>query len=396
MDTKQIGSAPIGDFGNLAGADGLYGLLAVAPSGATFADPVSGDPRDVGTQVDVHVPGGRDYRDFSAILSDNDPIIGGNFMPYPTKVQGAALMNYNAEPRADDAAMFSSRVYGDPSTGVMQAYAGDPVVVHGLVAPGSEQAHMFNLGGQSFGLDADIAASTQQQSRGIGPWETVDADIAGGAGGMNRSVGDFFVGDVRRPFTQAGEWGLMRVLSDPSCPIKPLGGLTCTARGALYDLGLHPPKQGPSANSGDSPSSGSDAGSGHGEGTGDGSSSGSSGGRTVVKGVKISSLSVPRRLRIAQLRRRGLRLVLTVPEDTRALRITMFRRVGRGRSAAVTPGVSGVVRIRRGGRVTVTWRPPARKLSALKPGRYVVSVSAGASADHFGTDRADGALSLTR
>ena len=344
----------------------------------------------------MHVPGGRDYRDFSAILSDNDPIIGGNFMPYPTKVQGAALFNYNAESRPEGATMFSSRNgQGDPSTGVMQAYAGDPVVMHGLVAPGSEQTHSFNLGGQSFGLDAQLPASSQQQTRGIGPWETVDADIAGGAGGMNRSVGDYFVGDLRRPFTEAGDWALMRVLSDSSCPIKPLGGLTCTARAPLYDLGLHPAAPGAGASGG--------AGAGDGGATAGataGASSGApgppAGGTTGVKGVKISSLTVTRKLRLAQLRRGGLRLTVTVPANARVLRITLFRRVGRGRTAAVTVGVSGLVRIRKGGRVTVTWRPPAAKLRALKTGRYVVSVAAGPSTAGIAADRAESALSISR
>jgi hypothetical protein len=51
----------------------------------------------------------------------------------------------------------------------------------------------------------------------------VDAHIAGGAGGRGHNVGDHFYGDLRRPFTDAGMWGLQRVL-DPTagCPIKAL------------------------------------------------------------------------------------------------------------------------------------------------------------------------------
>jgi hypothetical protein len=99
------------------------------------------------------------------------------------------------------------------------------------VAPGSEQTHVFSLGGQFWPNDAEIAQSNEITSHGIGPWETFDAEIRGGAGGLMRTVGDFSYGDLRRPFTEAGMWGLMRVMSDPSCPIRPLdGGLTCSAQ----------------------------------------------------------------------------------------------------------------------------------------------------------------------
>ena len=49
-----------------------------------------------------------------------------------------------------DADMFSSIAHGDPTTPLLRAYAGDPVKVHVLGAPGSEQMHVFNLGGMSW------------------------------------------------------------------------------------------------------------------------------------------------------------------------------------------------------------------------------------------------------
>ena len=63
------------------------------------------------------------------------------------------------------------------------------------------------------------------RSLGFGPWETIDANVIGGAGGRNRMVGDLFYGDLRRPFIQAGMWGLVRVLdrADVKADLKPLG-----------------------------------------------------------------------------------------------------------------------------------------------------------------------------
>ena len=99
------------------------------------------------------------------------------------------------------------------------------------MTPGSEQMHVFSLGGESWPLDPYLPGSNEIQARGIGPWETLEADIRAGAGG-GTTVGDIFYGDLRRPFTDAGMWGIQRVLSDASCPIRPLDGRGCTGSGA--------------------------------------------------------------------------------------------------------------------------------------------------------------------
>ncbi len=84
-DSRKIGSALVNDYGGQeTGKDGLYGSINVAPAGATFTDPVSGAAVSFGTQVDVHVPGSQGYRDYTLAMADDDPIIGGSFMPYPS------------------------------------------------------------------------------------------------------------------------------------------------------------------------------------------------------------------------------------------------------------------------------------------------------------------------
>jgi chitobiase/beta-hexosaminidase-like protein/Big-like domain-containing protein len=227
-DTDKIGSALISDLGGDDTAkDGLYGALVVAPAGATFTDPVTWQPTDTGAQVDVHVPGKPGYRDFTLALADDDPQIGASFMPYPEDVKGPALVNYATAPRPDTPDAFSSAVHGDPATPILRAYAGDQVKVHALVTPGSEQVHTFNLGGLSWGLDAGITRGNELATRHIGPWGKVDAVISGGAGGRARAPGDYFYGDLRRPFTEAGMWGLQRVLPRGTCPATPQDGLAC-------------------------------------------------------------------------------------------------------------------------------------------------------------------------
>ena len=48
-------------------------------------------------------------------------------------------------------------------------------------------------------------------SRAFGAWETYNAWLLPGA-----NAGDYFSGDLRRPFTDAGMWGLLRIF-DPAC-----------------------------------------------------------------------------------------------------------------------------------------------------------------------------------
>ena len=200
----------------------------MSEKGAYFTNPVNGAPVTVGTKVDVHypMPGGvmKSYRDFTLLFAEHDPSLGQDHMPYPTELKNGAFINYQTAPVGDDTYGFSS-AYGDPKTPILKAYVGDEVVVHAVIAAGTEQAHTFNLGGQSFDLDHNVTNSTLLSTIGLGPMEKFDATLK--AGGSGLQPGDYFYGDARRPMAQAGSWGLMRVMSDAACPIRPLDGRTC-------------------------------------------------------------------------------------------------------------------------------------------------------------------------
>jgi hypothetical protein len=284
-------------------------------------------------------------------------------MPYPTAVKDPVSINYlSAGVRNDDATMFSSRAHGDPARGlILRAYGGDPVKVHAIGTPGSEQVHTFNLGGQSFAIDPNMDHSEEYSTRAVGPWESLDVDIAGGAGGRARSVGDFFYGDARRPFTEAGMWGLMRVMSDPGCPIRPLPGLTCVAQPSLIgDLSnlVVPGNQ--------------DQGAGKGPGNGR-----SSGAGTRRPAPSVLNLSIRRRLSLRDVHRNGIRLKATVPATTRRVRVRMYRLTGRRLTRKVRAGeyVKTFKRIRKGGRISVVWKSKATR--RLKAGTYLIQVDAG-------------------
>jgi FtsP/CotA-like multicopper oxidase with cupredoxin domain len=237
VPSDRIGVATISD---LAGSGqtmkrGLYGAVVVAPASrvagesTSFSDPATGAERNVGPQVLVHVPGGEvpDYRDFTVVMADDDPRIGQDFMPYPTDATpGKSLINYQAAPVGDGDGAFQN----PGAVPILQAFAGDPMQVHVVMAPGSENAHVLSLGGLRWHVDPFIDNSNTVSAQGIGPWETFSADIVGGAGGTAAEEGDYFYGDQRRPFTQAGMWGLQRVLPagmSGACPIKLVDGSAC-------------------------------------------------------------------------------------------------------------------------------------------------------------------------
>lgn len=222
-------SIPAGSSGQpVATKEGGYGSIVVSEPGATFTDQVTGAPTDFGNQVDVHLTDGTAYRDDTVILADNDPEIDQDHMPYPSFAnQDVSFVNYrfgnNAASRNDGATAFS----GSQPTTLLRAYAGDPVMVHEVIAPGTEQGHVFSLGGMSAPRDRFIPGAERTENQGLGPWASFDAKVLGGAGGLGHTVGDFYYGDLQRPFVQVGLWGIFRVMSDATCPIRPLPGLTC-------------------------------------------------------------------------------------------------------------------------------------------------------------------------
>jgi hypothetical protein len=392
VDDRKLGSVLVDDMADPnSGQLGMYGAIDVAPLGATFTDPVSGAQVTTGAKVDVHVPGSPGYRDFTLAMADQDPIIGGSFMPYPTDVKDPALINYKAATgRGDDANTFSSRVHGDPSTPVLRAYAGDPTKVHFLVAPGSEQMHVFNLGGQFWPFDPEIPDSQAVRNQGVGPYETYDAEISGGAGGLARTVGDFFYGDMRRPFTMAGMWGLMRVMSDPGCPIRPLDGLSCKAQESIItdplpDQQLPRPGE-PAGGFPDNPSPGAlaaTAGGGGGGGGGAAAGPGATASGASTTTAAARRLRIARRLKLRTFAVRGMTITVDVPGSTKLLDARLVRRV-HGRLRTLLAGSLKVRSVPRSGRLVVRWKPGRRAVSRLLAGSDTLRLRVGRDRRHLG------------
>jgi hypothetical protein len=367
-DDASLGAALVSDFGARGtGATGMYGAIVVAPRGALFRDPVTGLYEDVGVQIDVSAPGQPPYRDLTAILMDDEAEIGQNIMPYPKYVAGAAFFNHRSVTlpitQLDTAGELSKGLVGDPVTALYRAHAGDRTVVHALGGPGSKQVHSFSVGGHAWHRDPAVPASEIVTADLLGAETTLDADLIGGAGGGAKAVGDHFVGDLRRPFTNAGMWGLLRTLSpgDPS----------------LVALSAPFP-----------------------------------GGRVALASIdRISNLRVPKRLSLQNLHGKGLRGSLRGPASlgtitiklgkgkktltsraikqgapkrfvTKKVRVKVKVRV-KGKLVTKVKTVTRKVRVKRipsyltvraDGFAVISWRVAPRVVARLKPGKHLVSV----------------------
>ena len=227
-DNASIEAAQFSDFGGEdTGKIGLYGAFVVAREGRRFTDPTTGardhDRRD-GRHARARASPG--YRDDTLFLQDTDPQIGSDFMPYPIKVAGLTLVNYkNAGRRTND-------FTGTVATPLLQAYVGDPMKIHVLSTPGSEQPHVFRAGGLSWLRDPYMPGSQEVATRGLAPYQGVDVHLIGGAGGAVRrpatssmattagpsrkvACGAFFGSSRSRPATQPH-------------PIRTLDGAACS------------------------------------------------------------------------------------------------------------------------------------------------------------------------
>jgi hypothetical protein len=211
------------DWGNVLENPGLglYGAIIVGPTGATYTHPLTGEDVSMKAswRVDVHPRSGPSYRDFSLFIQDQDEVIGTHIMPYTEEVRGVVGLSYWAEPLqarleidGDTSKVFSSDVHGDPSTPIMEAFAGDLLRIHVLV-PFSEQAHVFTLEGHQWPLEPGRRGTDMLSSVQIGGMEAITIAPDRGAGGRLRLPGDYLYGDHREPYREAGLWGLLRVYS---------------------------------------------------------------------------------------------------------------------------------------------------------------------------------------
>ncbi|HEX9756377.1 MAG TPA: multicopper oxidase domain-containing protein [Nitrospiria bacterium] len=207
--------------------DGLFGAIIIGPRGSTYRDPVTGEDISLKNswRADVIVDRGvpenmnrANYRDFSLFFQDEDNILGTSFMPYLQKAAGISAVNYKAEPyelRFEEGCE-QNRLFicvsededGDPATPILEAHAGDPVVIHAFGAF-SEQNGIFGLEGHQWPEEPFLAGADQVQNFEFGGSEVLNAYTQ--AGGSFSIPGDYLYMNHRMAYMEAGQWGFLRV-----------------------------------------------------------------------------------------------------------------------------------------------------------------------------------------
>jgi hypothetical protein len=233
--------------------------------------------------------------------------------------------------------------------------------------------------------------------------------IIGGAGGQGGLIGDMWYGDLRRPFTEAGMWGLLRVLPEESCAVKRLDGTACgprpTPAPAPTPENPAPLPEAPTATPSPSPTPATPsrpaprAQEPTAEATpGVEAAAPEAQAVTAVPAPQVApvaeaprvqrlrDLVVPRSIAPRTLRRGGLEFRVTVPDSARAIAVELVR--GRRVVARAT------VRISAGGAQKIRWRLPAATAKRLAAGRYTLRVRAGKDARSIGPDRLERTLEL--
>ncbi len=206
---------------------GLFGALISEPPGSTYHDPKTGAPvrsgpiADVRTDAPVSVDVKGAFREMVLFIQDDNPL---------TRVgrSTGSTLNLRVEPltprsRGAPAMTFSSKTHGDPATPVLEAYAGDPVVLRTLVG-GTNDVHTLHVDGHWFRTELWSRTSPPVSTAHLGISERYDL-VLPAAGGPAKRPGDYLYYSGRSFRLREGSWGLLRVRPGPAgAALQPLPG----------------------------------------------------------------------------------------------------------------------------------------------------------------------------
>lgn len=232
---KELGTVLMRDFGNVFrnAREGLYGAVIIEPEGSTYVDPLTGRELRSGVEAMIENPNLPDFREFVAVMQDNDPDIGLFLMPYDEEVNRLVGVNYRSSPlslrlsqfdviRDQDplmgsnaafqaSAIFNSQAYGDPDTHMFDSFVGDPIRFR-VANAYSEQPQVFFVEGHEWMLTPQIPGSDVVSARYVPPTGVLNIELMTSGGPQYRS-GDYQWGNHRLPYEKAGQWGMMRLFS---------------------------------------------------------------------------------------------------------------------------------------------------------------------------------------
>ncbi len=275
-------------FGGTTWPHGAVCSFLIEPFGSTWHDPATGEAKRTGPVMDIHTvePVGYgvsgSFRELMVQIMDTVPhtvnvVTAGNppgqpvavaleagrtvsfqmppneaikMTPMPflnggTHTTGGAL-NFRAEPFAQRLAnnpatsqLFSSRIHGDPSTVMLQAYLGDAIVVR-LIDVTMNESNVFTMSGHNFLTERYAGDANRKNSIHIGIAERYDL-VVPQAGGPRLQPGDYMYFNGRSSKLSEGSWGMIRVLEKETPDLQPLPNAGFGGPGIKKPLPLCPP-----------------------------------------------------------------------------------------------------------------------------------------------------------
>jgi hypothetical protein len=242
---------------------GQFGALLVEPKGMDSRNPKTGEfyqpinnPANgpvcgsacegtaVGTAMDIIGPGTNDdFREFGLAFQDfvslhkpsGEPVAPPEAPEhFPDADPGIMGINYRNAPfqlrdthkgnPVDPAHTFSSHLFGDPKTPVLEAYTNDPVRVR-LIQGAQEEQHVFNLQSMRWLKEPNNPNSPLANTQAIGVSEAfnfhapaVNCEIRN----TQLCYADVLYGGTATDDLYLGAWGIMRVRGDQIGRLLPL------------------------------------------------------------------------------------------------------------------------------------------------------------------------------
>ena len=217
-------------YANVHQQHGMFGAVIVEPSGSVFLDPKTGKELKCGTKAVIRTADGKSYREFALFLHDFALLFDKDGNPlnppeHPGSDDDPGVMgiNYRCEPmterlkiRNDPSHIFSSFVYGDPDTPVLETYPGEPIRIRSLDGAHEEQ-HVFNITGMSWRKEITDPVSPLVQSQTIGISEAFNLHID-----EPYTAGDYLYYSGGIDDLWLGLWGIIRAYSVPNKDLLPL------------------------------------------------------------------------------------------------------------------------------------------------------------------------------
>ena len=223
-------------FANMHQQHGLFGALIVEPAGSVFLDPKTGEKLKSGTKAVIRTADGKSFREFALVLHDFALLFDRDGNPlnppeHPGSDDDPGVMgiNYRCEPmperlkiKNDPAHIFSSFVYGDPATPILETYPGEPIRIR-LFDGAHEEQHIFNITGLSWRKEIADPVSPLVQAQTIGISEAFNLHID-----EPYAAGDYLYYSGGVDDLWLGLWGIIRAYAVPRddllplCPMRPI------------------------------------------------------------------------------------------------------------------------------------------------------------------------------